>query len=660
MSTAPVITESPEIDRFLSGLIESKVLDSGRVRSAWDAYREESDSGGIADLAEFLIRRGLMTGYQAERALAGDAAKLLLGPYLLLEPLGPADFGSVFLAVHRGDRRRFAVKVLPMRSLWKVLEAKRQAIRFQSLPAHRAIVPLVDIDTANGSHYLTWPYLEGETLASILADSGPLALPDACRLFAEVADGLAICHGAETFHGLLKPGAILIGTDGRAAVLDSGLGAIVAENLDGESMLDTISTAHSALGMMDYTAPETIADPSVRNAATDVYNLGCVLFESLAGFPPFAAGNVVDKMIAHQTGAHALLGETNPAIPVELDALIAALLQKSPADRPSMRDVKAALDAIAAGLTPEAPSTVPMARLPFNSQTRSDPAPSASSATLYKASQIFRSSDGLIDFDVPPDRSGAETPVSHRPITAGTPAPESGRAKAVDPGSSIPELLLPEGGVLRTLSIPNSLPAPVGPKSVAPAPTVKKTWDPPPAPVNWAATPSARPGRVERPPVVLPPAPQFSSSLVRGLKKQFLFWKPAADAVQLTIFGAPEIMPGQRVNFLVYVHSPDAYSNVATLCRALRPDADLLGAGFANAPVPRGADIGIHMALGYAGVAKSLVHITWIGQTQPRTFEVFVPWESPAGLASGVVTAAIGPTMIASIPLHFIIPNRQG
>ena len=656
MSTAPVTTESPEIDRFLSGLIESKVLDGGRVRSAWNAYRAESDSGDVADLAEFLIRRGLMTEYQAERALEGDAAKLLLGPYLLLEPLGPADFGSSFLAVHRGDRRRFAVKVLPMRSLWKVLGAKSQAARFQSLPAHRAIVPLADVDTANGSHYLAWPYVEGETLGSILANSGPMAVPGACRLFAEIADGLALGHDAGLFHGLLRPGTILIGHDGRGAVLDSGLGAIAAENLDGESMLDTISTANSALGMMDYIAPETIADPSVRTAATDVYNLGCVLYEALAGSPPFAAGNVVDKMIAHQTAPHAPLRASNAAIPIELDALLAALLQKSPADRPTARELKTELDAIATGHIPSALSTVPIGRLPHGDDRVEPDRPAAP----YKASQIFRSSDGLIDFDVPPDRHSAETPASLRPITAAAPAPAAGRANAADPDSSIPELLLPEGGMVRTLSIPSSLPAPVGPKSAPPLPASKKNWVLPPAPVNWATAAPLQSGRIERPPVVLPPMPQFRSSLVQGLKKRFQFWKPVADTVQLTIFGAPEIEPGQRVNFLVYAHAPEAYSNVATLCRALRPDAELLGAGFLDSPVPRGVEIGIHMALAYAGVAKSLVQITWIGQTQPKTFEVFVPWESLPGLASGVVTAGVGKTMIASIPLHFVIPNRQG
>ena len=104
---------------------------------------------------------------------------------------------------------------------------------------------------------------------------------------------------------------------------------------------------------------------------------------------------------------------------------------------------------------------------------------------------------------------------------------------------------------------------------------------------------------------------------------------------------------------------PRTHSDVATLCRAMRSDSELLGAGYLEVPVRRGIEVSLHMALAFAGVAKSMRDITWIGQTQLQTFEVFVPWESPPGLASGVVTAGIEKTMVASIPLHFVIPNRR-
>ena len=672
MSSAPVMSTLPEIDGFLNGLIESKVLDRGRVRSAWDAYQKESASPGVSDLAGFLVQRGLLTGYQAERSADGEAEKLLLGPYLLLEPLGAARFGTVFLALHRGDRRRFAVKVLPLRNLWKVQQAKKQTALFQTMPPQRAIVPLVEVDTANGSHYLSWPFVEGETLAALVNRSGPLPVGEACRVFAEVADGLALCHAAGVFHGMLSPGNILLGADGHASLLDLGLGAILAENMDDESMLDTISTANSALDMMNYSPPETIADPSVRNAAADAYGFGCVMYTAVTGALPFPEGSVVDKMIAHQTRSPVSPRTLNPDLPAELEGLIVSLLRKPPGSRPGMRGVKDVLEAISVGLPVDAPPTIPFGKLSLGYDRveellaevlaapapASDAPPRAAPAKPYRATPSHMSLEGLIDFDVPGDVQSGNSPVSFRP-TGEMPeqkSPPQLTPKSVDRAASVPELLLPVGGVLRTLSLPNSSAAA---KPVAPGPISAKSWERPPAPVNWGAAPANRDPHPVRPPVVIPPPPQFSTLLSRGLRKKILFWKPSADTVQLSVFGAPEVAPGHRVNFLVYAHSPEAFSNVVTLCRALRSDSDLLGAGYLDAPVPRGTDVGIHLALTYAGVAKSLVKFTWIGQTQPRTFEVFVPWESPTGLTSGVVTAGIDKTVVATIPLHFIIPTRH-
>ncbi len=676
MSSAPVMSTLPEIDGFLNALIESKVLDRGRVRSAWDAYQKESASPDVSELAGFLVQRGLLTSYQAERSAEGEAEKLLLGPYLLLEPLGEARFGTVFLALHRGDRRRFAVKVLPLRNLWKVQQAKKQTVLFQTMPPQRAIVPMVEVDTANGSHYLSWPFVEGETLAALVQRSGPLPVGEACRIFAEVADGLAMCHAAGLFHGMLSPGNILLGTDGHASLLDLGLGAILAENMDDESMLDTISTANSALEMMNYSPPETIADPSVRNAAADGYGFGCVMYAVITGTLPFPEGSVVDKMIAHQTRLPVSLRTLNPDLPADLEELIFSLLRKLPDRRPGMREVKDALEAISVGLPVDVPSTIPFGKLSLGydqveellAEVLSTQAPSnetpprTAPVKPYRATPSHLSLEGLIDFDVPGDLQSGNSPVSFRPnseIPEQKPSPQL-TPKSVDRAASVPELLLPVGGVMRTLSLPNSSAAATVAKPIPPGPVTPKNWERPPAPVNWAAAPANRDPHSVRPPVVVPPPPQFNTMLSRGLRKKLLFWKPSADTVQLSVFGAPEVAPGHRVNFLVYAHSPEAFSNVVTLCRALRSDSDLLGAGYLDVPVSRGTDVSIHLALTYAGVAKSLVKFTWIGQTQPRTFEVFVPWESPTGLSSGVVTAGIDKTVVASIPLHFIIPSRHG
>ena len=142
--------------------------------------------------------------------------------------------------------------------------------------------------------------------------------------------------------------------------------------------------------------------------------------------------------------------------------------------------------------------------------------------------------------------------------------------------------------------------------------------------------------------------------------RSLLFWKAHADAVMLSVFGPPTIAPGQRVQFLVYAHLPEAFDGVATLCRAVHTGADLLGVGYIDRPVPRGTEVGLHLALANAGVARSLINFPWTGQTQPRTFEVFVPWESPPGLASGVVSAGVADARAAAVPLHFVVLPRSG
>ena len=294
--------------------------------------------------------------------MPNSAGKLLLGPYLLLEPLGRGHLGTVFLALHRSDRRRFALKVLPIRSLWKVLQAKKQADFFQALPPHWSLVTLADIDTTNGSHFLAWPFVEGETLEARVCRLGPLHLREACRIFSEIAEGLSICHRAGLYHGLVNPGNILIGLDGRARILDLGIGAILAENFEVDSMLDTLSSAKSALDMLEYSAPETIADPAIRSPAADAYSLGCTLYAALIGTTPFQENSVVEKMIAHQTRIPKRVRELAPALPVAVEKLVESMMRKIPGERPTLPEVKEALDAIAAGLPDDPLTTVALGK----------------------------------------------------------------------------------------------------------------------------------------------------------------------------------------------------------------------------------------------------------------------------------------------------------
>jgi hypothetical protein len=91
----------------------------------------------------------------------------------------------------------------------------------------------------------------------------------------------------------------------------------------------------------------------------------------------------------------------------------------------------------------------------------------------------------------------------------------------------------------------------------------------------------------------------------------------------------------------------------------MRADVELVGAGFLELAIPHGTDLQLTMALANAGLAKSDATVHWIGQLQPRTYDVFVPWECPAGLMSGVVTVSIQKKMAGSIPIQCLIHPRS-
>ena len=360
MSSAPPTVLDP--DRLVSDLSAVRLLSADRGARLLAEYKQHGSHGTFLD---HLLTAGALTAYQADKVAAGQAAGLMLGPYLLQEPVGSGSLGTVFQAVHRGDRRRVAVKVLPLRSLWNVLQAKAVVRRLAELPPHPAVVPLADVDTAGQSHYLAWPFVEGETFESLVRRTGPLPPAHAARLLAEVVDGLAALHAHGIAHGLLKPANLSLGADGRPRLLDVGMGAILADNIAaGESMLDTISTANAAISSFDYAAPETILDPSVRTPAADVYSLGCVLFCLLTGSPPFPDGNAVDKMLAHQTEPPPPVRNLNPLVPESLAELVERLMQKAAADRPTdLPAVRLALLA-ASDDKPAAAPSAPAGRVP--------------------------------------------------------------------------------------------------------------------------------------------------------------------------------------------------------------------------------------------------------------------------------------------------------
>ncbi len=316
---------------FVWDLRRSNLIDRGQLDQVIGEFLNKHPGAEPAALAEFLVAQNILTSFQADRLLQGKTQGFVLGPFTLMDALGTGSMGTVYKAHSKTDNKWYAVKVLPRRSMWNVRIARRKVRLFEQAQ-HPAVVPFVDVGTSGGMHYLAWPLVEGETLDKIVAREGKLGSEQAALYALQAAEGLELTHAQNLFHGLLKPSNLMIGTDGQVRILDFGIGCLLAET-EGESLVDTMSTANSVNSGLDCASPESIMDPTNLTPVGDQYSLGCVLYYLLTGQYPFPEGTAVEKMMCHQHKQPMAVKDLNPDVPDELAAVVEKLMQKVPTAR---------------------------------------------------------------------------------------------------------------------------------------------------------------------------------------------------------------------------------------------------------------------------------------------------------------------------------------
>jgi serine/threonine-protein kinase len=316
---------------FVWDLRRSGLIDRGQLDTIVGEFLKRNPRAEAPALAEFLVSQGTLTAFQAERVLNGKTQGLVLGPYVLLDAIGSGSMGQVYKASSKNDGNLYAVKVLPRRSMWNVRLARRQVRSFSTF-SHAAVVPFVDVGTAGGLHYLVWPLVEGTTLEGLVQQMGKLPSNLAAMYGVQIAQGLTESHQNNLFHGLIKPSNIMVGGDNQGRILDFGIGSLLVEN-EGESLVDTMSTANTLTSGLDCTSPESIMEPTNRTPAGDQYSLGCTLYFCLTGRVPFPEGSAVEKMMAHQTKEPMPIRELSPEVPEALVAVVKKLMSKTPEGR---------------------------------------------------------------------------------------------------------------------------------------------------------------------------------------------------------------------------------------------------------------------------------------------------------------------------------------
>jgi serine/threonine protein kinase len=326
-----VTTELGACEWFVWDLRRSNLIDRGRLDQIVGEFLQKNPRAEPPALAEYLVGQTILTQFQADRLLQGKTQGFVLGPFTLMDALGAGSMGTVYKAQSKTDHQWYAVKVLPRRSMWNVRIARRKVRAFEQC-RHPSVVPFVDVGTSGGMHYLAWPYVEGESLEKFGQRPDKVDAGLAAHLALQIAEGLDLCHQHSLIHGLIKPSNLMVGANNQVFILDFGIGCLLAET-EGESLVDTMSTANSVTSGLDCASPESIMDPTNLTPAGDQYSLGCVLYFLLSGRYPFPDGSAAEKMMAHQFKAPTPLAELNPDVPAELIEVVEKLMAKAPEKR---------------------------------------------------------------------------------------------------------------------------------------------------------------------------------------------------------------------------------------------------------------------------------------------------------------------------------------
>jgi Tol biopolymer transport system component len=264
-----------------------------------------------------------------------DSLRTLLGDrYDVVRELGRGGMATVYLARDERHGRSVAIKVMrPELAAMFGAERFLAEIRTTATLQHPHILSLFDSGAVGETVFYVMPFVDGESLRDLLARERQLPVADAVRIAREVADALAHAHSRGVIHRDIKPENILL-QGGHALVADFGI-AVAASRTGGARLTET----GMSLGTPHYMSPEQATGERDLDPRSDVYALGCVLYEMLVGEPPFTGPNAQSIVAKVLTESAPRIRTRRPSVPEAVDEAIATALEKLPADR--MRSAEA-------------------------------------------------------------------------------------------------------------------------------------------------------------------------------------------------------------------------------------------------------------------------------------------------------------------------------
>lgn len=362
----------PRDSRLWQTATQLGLVDPERLEACWDAIPVEKRTPDAIDrrLARQAVTAGLLTLWQAQQILAGRQNGLRIGRYVLLDQIGHGGMGRVYLARDTRLGRPVAIKVLSRERSQspRALARFRREARVGAQLQHENLIRVYDEGEYGGMPYLVMEYIEGRTVAQLIAEQGPLDPRAAADLARQVALGLDHLHQKGLLHRDVNPANILVDRDGTAKLTDLGLA------IDLNDAEDVVTRDGATVGTFDYISPEQARNPRQIDTRSDIYSLGCSLYQMIAGRVPFPAQSLPEKLFAHQSAQAEPLTSLAPGTPEGLDAVVRKMMAKSPADRYARpADAARALEPFARNTKLSTPGHADRARSLWDSATAGAP-----------------------------------------------------------------------------------------------------------------------------------------------------------------------------------------------------------------------------------------------------------------------------------------------
>ncbi len=361
-----------DVKAYCQLLASSHLMTDIEVRDAWT---KASAAGAVTvdQFSDWLIANGKLTKYQAQSAVRGNKT-FFLDDYKLVDRIGQGRMAGVYRAQHKLGMP-VAVKILPpSRAKDGPCLARFQREASLALKMdHPRIVKTYHAGASAGLNYIAMELLEGETLDECLLRKKTLPIPETLRLAQQVLDGLQHLADRHVVHRDLKPSNLMLQTlpgqnadQGFYAVklLDIGLGREMFDEGDSNPNAE-LTMAGTTVGTPNYMAPEQSQDSHAADIRSDLYSLGCLLYECITGKVVFPDKNIVVKLTKHATEMPTVPDYGQSPVAVQVHQFLWKLLAKKPAERyqspaEALRELKPMLDsATVAAPVVSRPKTAP-------------------------------------------------------------------------------------------------------------------------------------------------------------------------------------------------------------------------------------------------------------------------------------------------------------